>query len=325
MRSALLLSLIAVTASPALAQTSRVEGGSTSLGGIVFYYETRLEPPVPPLDSLSMVVLTTPPATVHRVMLDRARKIYFGYDAQLSVLRQGTWAPGGGGPVIIQRGDPVYQLALGPLSMTAELEKILGPDAAGWKQMPTPRFGDALAQIRAGEAIEITMLANTTSRQRLTEYVTVGEAPRQGFNAERPREFVFAGGNPRDFTAADVVLTLTEARVSWTSPTGSERVARGDASGGILWVYVPNAGRFLLSLVPRRGFVRAGSVRGTSMTFQMDGNTYSINSATRIAPGDSAFNLYVLRQPAWKPTFAHADLDAIHLGAADRAEYLVGK
>src|SRR5688572_25206337 len=69
----LLVALFAFAA-PALAQTSRVESGSTSLGGLVFSYETHLAPPVPPLgDGLNMLVLTTPPATVHRVMLDRVR------------------------------------------------------------------------------------------------------------------------------------------------------------------------------------------------------------------------------------------------------------
>jgi hypothetical protein len=202
--------------------------------------------------------------------------------------------------------------------------RALGDDRAAWRLLPAPKFPGPRT-IRPYEVLELPLLTNEAWGQRLTDYVTVGEPPRQGFNAERPREFAFASGTPRDFTATDVVLTLIEPRLTWTSPAGTGRVTRGDASGGVLWVYVPNAGRFLLSLVPHRQFVRAGSVRGTSLTFQMDGNTYHINSATRIAPGDAAFNLYVLRQPNWKPTFPHADLDAIHMGAADRAEYLISR
>src|SRR5688500_2797014 len=84
MMKVLVLCLLAAAASPAFGQTSRVEGGSTSLGSFVFYYETRLEPPVPPLgDSLSMLVIPSQ-NTVHRVMLDHARKVFFGYDAQIS-------------------------------------------------------------------------------------------------------------------------------------------------------------------------------------------------------------------------------------------------
>jgi hypothetical protein len=48
-------------------------------------------------------------------------------------------------------------------------------------------------------------------------------------------------------------------------------------------------------------------------------------SSSRIAPATAAFNLYVLRQPEWKPTYRNANLDTIHIGSADRLEYLVGK
>ena len=98
-----------------------------------------------------------------------------------------------------------------------------------------------------------------------------------------------------------------------------------EASGAVVWVYVPNGGRFLLSLIPRRQFARAGTLRGTSLSFNVDGMTYSLSSATRIAPGEGAYNVYVLHQPAWKPTYEHADVNAVLIGAADRAEYLLGQ
>ncbi len=335
MKRVLILCVLAAGASPAFAQTTRLEGGSTTLGNIVFYYETRLEPPVPPLgDSLSMLIYPsnganvsysgTAPDTVHRVMLDRARKVYFGYDARISVV--------GGRVTIGQEDDRLYQVAFGPLTITPEIERMLGA-AAAWKQLPAPKF-PAPRTIRPYEVLELPMLTNDSWGQRLTEYVTVGEAPRQGFNPGRRREFSFGTGSPRDFSAADVVLTLTEPRVAWSYRTtiggktegGLRNVpTRAEASGGIVWVYVPGAGRFLLSLVPRRQFVRAGTLRGTSLSFSVDGNTYSLSSATRIAPGEGAFNVYVLRQPTWKPTYEHADVDAVQIGAADKAEYLLGQ
>jgi hypothetical protein len=179
--------------------------------------------------------------------------------------------------------------------------------------------------------LELALLTNDAWGQKLTEYVTVGEAPRTGFNAGRRREFSFPPGSPRDFSAADVILTLTEPIVRWTSQLnqGGQRGGSlqsrtvGDVSGGIVWVYVPTAGRFLLSLTPRGQFVRAGTVRGTELTFRVGGNTYTVNSATRIAPADAAFNLYVLHQPGWKPTYEHANVDVAQAGAADKAEYLM--
>jgi hypothetical protein len=314
----------------AAAQTSRIEGGSTTLGNIVFYYETRLEPPVPPLgDSLNMVIFPSnnpnvryngaAPDTVHRVMLDRTRKVYFGYDARISVVG-GRVAPG-------QPGETRYQVAFGPLTVTPDVERMLGP-AAAWKLLPAPKFPGPRT-IRPYEVLELPMLTNDTWGQRLTEYVTVGEAPRQGFNPGRRREFAFAVGSARDFTAADVVMTLTEPRIVWSNAKAGAWVvdysSRAEATGGILWIYAPNEGRFLLSLVPRAEFLRAGSVRGTSLTFTANGTTYNVSSATRIAPGDAVFNLYVLHQPNWKPTYDNANLETVHIGSADRTEYLVGK
>jgi hypothetical protein len=39
----------------------------------------------------------------------------------------------------------------------------------------------------------------------------------------------------------------------------------------------------------------------------------------KIAPGTSAYHLYVLQQPEWRPSYAHA-LDVAFIGAADRVE-----
>ena len=61
------------------------------------------------------------------------------------------------------------------------------------------------------------------------------------------------------------------------------------------------------------------------MRFTVDGQTYDVLSTARIAPATAAFNLYVRRQPEWKPTYEHANLDAIQIGSADRLEYLVGR
>jgi len=136
--------LVAIVIGHLVAQTSRVEGGVRSLAGVDFYWETHLVPPVPPLnDSLGMLTLTSGssempiasgrescrvgcPDTVHRVMTDRSRKVYFGYDAQVTVVKN--------------ESDTRYRIAFGPLTLTPELQRILGPDAGTWKLLPAPRF-----------------------------------------------------------------------------------------------------------------------------------------------------------------------------------------
>ena len=312
------------------AQTTRVEGGVRSLSGVDFYWETRLVPPVPPLDDrLRMLTRTSGTDTVHRVMVDRSRKVYFGYDAQVAIVRA--------------EAETKYRIAFGPLSLTSELlQSILGEDPKTWKLLPAPRF-PAPRVVRSGEVLELTLLTNDAQRQQLSEYVTLQEPRRSGFNYEPPREFTFAGGTPRDFATGDVELQLQEPRVNttglsltapqappleWASRDSADQTAfksPGSAAGPIVWIYVPGRGRFLLSLTPRSTFQRAGEVRGSSLRFTVDGQTYDVWSSSRIAPATAAFNLYVRRQPEWKPSYPNANLDTIHIGASDRLEYLVEK
>ena len=322
--------ILAIVNSELIAQTSRVEGGVRSLSGVDFYWETRLVPPVPPLDdSLAMWTLESGADTVHRVMVDRSRKVYFGYDAQVTVMKT--------------ESETTYRITFRPLSLTPEYQRILDADPGTWKMLPAPRF-PAPRVVRSGEVLELTLLTNDAWGQQMTEYVTLQEPRRTGFNAEPPREFAFAGGTPRDFSAGDAELRLDRPRVTmstrpvYTAEAMREKIARGgwavndatltspgEASGAIGWIYLPGRGRFLLSLTPRNGFRRAGEVRGTSLRFIVDGQTYNVVSSSRIAPATAAFNLYVLRQPEWKPTYRNANLDTIHIGSADRLEYLVGK
>ena len=311
------------------AQTTRLEGGVRSLNGVDFYWETRLVPPVPPLDDrLRMLTLTSGTDTVHRVMIDRSRKVFFGYDAQVTVVRT--------------ESDTKYRIAFGPLSYTIELRSVLGEDARTWKLLPAPRF-PAPRVVRNGEVLELTLLTNDAQRQQLSEYVTLQEPRRTGFNIEPPREFTFAGGTPRDFAAGDVELQLQEPRVNttglsltapqsapleWASRDNADLTAfksPGSAAGPIIWIYLPGRGRFLLSLTPRSEFRRAGEVRGSTLRFTVEGQTYDVWSSSRIAPATAAFNLYVRRQPEWKPSYPNANLDTVHIGAADRLEYLLGK
>jgi hypothetical protein len=254
--------------------------------------------------------------------------VYFGYDAQVTVVRS--------------EPETTYRIALAPLSFTVELQRILGEDAKTWKELPAPRFPPARV-VRAGEVLELTLLTGSAWGQQMSEYVTLREPRRQGFDPEPPREFAFAAGPPRDFNAGDVELHLDRPQVTTTYPladvpkslagysmrdgsgiTATFKSPGGD-SGPIVWIYLPGRGRFLLSLAPRDGFRRAGEVRGSSLRFIVDGQTYDVVSAARIASAAAAFNLYVRRQPEWKPTYANANLDTVHIGAADRLEYLVGK
>ncbi len=296
------------------AQSRPIDQGSVTLyasgvpmkGLAGFYWETRLNPPTPPLSSgFGTASDVTSPDVVHRVLLDRTRKVYFGYNAKVQ-----------------PQGSNAYRLTLSPLTLTAELAKRLG-DPAAWTQLPAPRF-PAARIVRGGEVLQLDLLMNEKWGQQVTEYITVQEPPmRGGFEILPPREFSVGVGTARDFTANDAELRLASPRVS-VNGAFSEASAqvRGDESGSLVWIYLPNRGRFVLSIVPRpaQGFRRAGEARGSSLRFTAGSDVITIANGARVAPGQSAYHVYVLHQPAWKPTYANANTDAVILGSADRVE-----
>lgn len=311
-RLTLALALMLLVVAPASAQTRRIDSGSASFRDFSFSWETRLVPPRPPLsESFGAAYSVTTLNEVHRILLDGSRRVYFGYTVRIDLTAERA----------------VYSLAFRPLSLTPDLRTRFDMDAT-WKPLPAPQL-PAFQTLRGGEVLELSLLSNDASAQRLLEYVTVQEPARTGFNApERAhRELVVAPGTPRDFTVADAVLQLREPRlyVNGRLDASSQRLL-GEHTGGILWIYIPKRGRFLLSIVPhaRLGFRRAGEIRGSSLQFT-SGGTYTVNSAGRIAPGDAAFNLYVRHQPEWRPSYPNADLEVVTVGAADRAEDLMAR
>jgi hypothetical protein len=309
--AAIVVGLVTALITTGRAQSSRIETGTASHGGFDFIWETRLEPPVPPLsDDLGMIVLETPPNIMHRVMIDRGARVYFGYNARIDVLSGGH-----------------FRVTLGALTMTPQLEKLLGENANTWRMLPSPRFPPAQV-IEAGDILELPLLTNSGWGQRLTDYVTVRDSAARTFDSPS-REAAVAPGAPRDFTVEDVELRLSRPTVTVRTKTASGGSGRqgevvGDFTGSVLWLYVPYRGRYLLSLQPRAdlGFRKAGDIRGSTMRFTDGATTYNLGSAARIAPGQSAFNLYVLLQKDWKPTYPHANLDTFHVGAVDRIEQI---
>ena len=293
------LVMAGLLAVPAAAQSRRIDGGVASRTGYLFFWETHLDPAAPPLaPTFETAVLELGNDPIQRVMIDRAQKTYFGYGVRVERPPDGT-----------------FRVTFLPLSMSPELQRLLGSDPAGWKMLPPPRF-PLPRTVRASEVLELRLLTGSTWGQTLTDYVTVREPEvrRQGFRALEPTppRFSFAPGPPRDFKLEDVQLRFNQPSVSVMDRNGATFLEV--VTGSVVWLYVPTRGRYLLSLTPRSGFSRAGDVRGSTLRFAVDGDAITIASQDRIAPGSAAFNLYVRREPKWVPTYAHADRDAIIIG-----------
>jgi hypothetical protein len=296
-----------------LAESNRIDGGVVPRDKFGFHWETRIAPAMPALANGFSTRTTDSTGVIHRIMLDRSGRTYFGYDVVVDVLPKAN----------------TYRLTFRPLVMTSELASGLYMDRwSEWAPLAAPRF-PAPQNVRSGEILELTVLTNNRTTQKIVDYLSVQEPLRAVSPFQRPpqeRDFSFATGSPRDITTNDVEMRIQSPRLSVNGKLDPSTTTRTDeAAGAYVWIYVANHGRYIMSLSPHTGFTRTGEVRGSSLVFKDGSDTFTISAGARIAPGQAAFNLYVLHQPGWKPEYLFADLSAFNMGAVDRMESLTEK
>jgi len=296
---------------PAFSQSGRIQSGAAfNKNNVGFAYETRLEPPIPSITGENFggggVKVDE---GIHRFLANNSRHVFLGYDIILERLTE----------------EPTYRVTIRHLGLSADKLPYF-KDPAIWTMLPLPGY-PAPQIVHSDDVIALDLMTNAETGQKIVDYLTIQEPPRGvGFNPDPPRQFSYIPGTPHDFTIEDASLRLAAPRLTINGKLdeSSTRV-NAEVTGAAVWIYVPNRGRFILSLAPNQalGFRKAGEVHGSLLTFNMGSDTFSIDSAKQIAPGELPFNLYVLQDRSWKPTYAFADLSAFTMGAADRAEWLV--
>lgn len=306
----------------ALAQSSRIDGGVVSKDKFGFYWESRLDPSSPPLPGSFSTVTLEDARAIHRLMLDTATRVYVGYDVLIDPVADAN----------------TFRVVFQQLAMTPELSRrAFGINPAGWTPMPTPGWTKgtvgklpAPGTVKAGDVLQLDLLTNPATGQKVVDFVSIQEPPQKvlGFERIPDRAFSSASGPPRDFGAEDVEMSIQSPRLSVNGTLDETSVRHYETiSGPVVWIHTAKRGRFLLSLVPHPelGFRKAGEVRGSSLTFTVGSDTFSLSTGSRIAPGQSAYSLYVLHDPNWLPTYPDADVSAFMMGSAERAESLIRK
>ena len=296
---------------PGFSQSGRIQNGAAfNKDKVGFAYETRLEPPIPSITGDKFGGGVHVDEGIHRFLADNSRHVFLGYDIAIERLAEET----------------TYRVTIRPLSIGADKLHYFS-DPANWTILQLAGY-PAPQTVHSGDVIALDLMTNSETGQKIVDYLTIQE-PRRGlgtFNPDPPRQFSYVPGTPHDFAIDDAALRLTAPRLTINGKLDeSSGRHNGEVAGAAVWIYVPNRGRFILSLAPNQalGFRKAGEVRGSTLTFTAGSDTFTIDSASGIAPGETPFNLYVLQDRAWKPTYAFADLSAFTIGAADRAEWLV--
>jgi len=107
-------------------------------------------------------------------------------------------------------------------------------------------------------------------------------------------------GVARELSADDAELELVFPAVYFND------VLRGrslpvDLRGPLPWLYLPERGRFIFSLVPRRGFEQAGKVKGRALVIKSGEDTIAVRCAGPITREDDTYIVYVRHDRDWRP------------------------
>ncbi len=290
-RSAFAFLLVIIAALPSAAQVS-----VSMHSGIEVQMTARIEPGSVRIPSGVRAIHI---GRFHRVVQDRSQRRYFAYDVLVEP----------------KNDSRAFQVRIEPFSLSATDLAEMQVDPS-WTYVPLLKY-PLVPDVRAGDSVAIDLLENPATGQKVVDY----------FVFKRSNATAAAELPVRDLSVADVQLRLDDFRiiVNGTVLDASTRVG-GSISGAALWFYVPERGRFVMSLLPNAnfGFRRAGEVTNALLSFTDGSDRYDIKSTSRIAPASGRFNLYVLLDPEWRPTGSESNSPLI-VGAADRAEWLTAK
>jgi hypothetical protein len=283
----------------AKAQTARVlmGGGGAGSGSAAFRWETRLEPATPELSGkFGGGGVVVGKIRFHRYTTESDSRKYFGYDLLMEPLPEAN----------------TYRVTVRPLSIDATQLHLKDP--AAWSELRLPGYPPPQI-LHDGDTIALDLFTNAETGQKIVDYIHIPE--------KKHKRLVYtASGRARDFTVEDAELNLKDPQISvngrvLVAPTGDYT---GGVTAAIVWFYLPERGRYFLSLVrhPPHRFQKAGEVRGSTLSFTISGEHIVVDCNGRIAPGYDAYNLYVLHQAGWRPK----DGAAFESAGGDRLDLL---
>lgn len=209
-------------------------------------------------------------------LLKSAAQPYFGYDLTVEPLADGR-----------------YRCRFAPLTITPrEMSKIFD-EVSNWMPLPLPAM-PVTTEIRAGETMALDLFVNSSTGQKITDYLTIKGKDRQEIRVDGPA---------RDFSPEDASIAISAPHLSIDGKTVIS--SQGSVSGQSVGIDIPGHGRFVFSLAPHLdlGMQKWGDVRGTKMTWRANGHEYVITTDRPIASGVRAYNLYASYIPRTVESF----------------------
>jgi len=221
--------------------------------------------------------------TIHRVLRDNDGKLIFGYDLWVSA-------------------DPAtkqFKIAVKPLDSETEVSLSVQDRATPAETISTFPKSSAPQTLADGAEFSLDLLINQSTGIKIIDVVKV-TFDRSRLGVERP------GVHPRDFSLEVVALEMKDYSLMVNDKLIAMGKSKTGSSGALLWIYIPNRGRFIVSLVPREGypFQKSGTVAGNKIEFTVNGDRYQWLSGSAILREEGTWNLWVLQDAQYSPLFA---------------------
>lgn len=221
---------------------------------------------------------------IHRVITDAQQNVVFGYD---------LWV----------NADPMtkkFSLAVLPADEAFRRTFL--------KDFTPPRPNSAFATfpksttpqtLDDGDAVSLDLLVNAESGVKIVDVVSVT------FDRSTLRDSHVESA-PKDFTLDAVALGVKNYSLLINGSVVSKSKSSIGCTGALLWLYVPERGRFIFSLVPREGydFAKIAVLDENKIEFTVNGERYEWVSGASILPNGGTWNLWVLHDTAYTPLFA---------------------
>jgi hypothetical protein len=262
----------------------------------------RADPPSSPLQRKFQVLLprtrSGPNGSMFfsRVLLDNANRVYFGYELLIEQQQPGTYLATFG------------KLGVTPLDLAGNLRLSLNSDGStnlDWTLAPLTEIPKPRA-IRDSDMLTIVLFTDPATGEKLMDDIQL--IPPRRLSPFLPVPPVpppvpTVSGTARDFSAADAELQIGLVRSVTLNGARQAPVSFRNVRGPLLWLYVPDHGRYVFSLTPRPGldFKEAGEVRGGVIAFAIGKDAITLECANAVATGDAAYHLYVLHDENWEP------------------------
>jgi len=261
----------------------------------------RTDPPFSSLmkrfvPSLRADAFANRPAFFSRVFIDEPHHTYVGYELLVERKDQGTYLV------------TVGRLGETPIELAASLSARLAIDLS-WTLLPLPAIPEPRL-FHEGETLSIEVFADASTGDKLIDDIRINPpAPVRflsvpGAQPAQRRPVPTISGDARDFAASDADLQIFLPRAVIVNGVDQKSIALRNVRGPLVWLYLPDHGRYVFSLTPRAGlnFVKEGEVRGGVLLFTAGQDSIVMECAAPIAPGDGPYYLHVLHDADWEPT-----------------------